>query len=74
VTLLSGVMALWNYHLASISVQMCNKDNTSALCVCWRIAHRVNDPTLGKTGASSFRTKMKLSFTEMSMPQVLFQC
>ena len=48
-TLLSGVLGLWNYHLAPISVQICNKDNTSALCVYWRTTHEVNDPIFGTT-------------------------
>jgi len=48
-TLLSGVLALWNYHLAPVSAQICNKENTSALCVYWRVTHHVNSPTFGTT-------------------------
>ena len=43
------MLALWNYHLAAISAQICNKDNTSALCVYWCTAHQANDPTFGTT-------------------------
>jgi len=46
------VLALWNYHLAPVSAQICNNDNTSALRVYWHIAHPVNDPTFGTTGAA----------------------
>jgi len=49
VTPLRGVLAMWNYHLPPISAQIRNKDNTSALCVNWCIAHWVNNPTSGKT-------------------------
>jgi len=59
VTLLSGMLALWNYHLAPISVQIPNKDNTSALCVYWHTAHGVNNPTFGTTDVS-----MKLKVTK----------
>jgi len=52
-TLLSSVLALWIYHLAPIPSQKCNKDNSSALCVYWRTAHRVNDPTFGTTPPNS---------------------
>jgi len=45
VALLSGVLALWNYHLAPIAVQICNKDSISALCVYWFIL-----PTGGGVG------------------------
>jgi len=44
-----GGLALWNYHPAPPSAQIRNKANTSALCVYWCIAHRVNDPTSGTT-------------------------
>jgi len=48
VTLPSSVLAVWNYHLAPISAQTGNKDDTSALCVYWRTAHQANDPILGQ--------------------------
>jgi len=44
VTLLSCVLSLWNSHLAPISAQIYKEDNTSALCVCWRVTH---DPNFG---------------------------
>jgi len=40
--------ALWNYHRALISTQLRNKENISALCVYWCMAHCINDPTFGK--------------------------
>jgi len=49
VTVLSGALALWNYHLAPMFAPICNKDSPSVLCVYWRTAHRVNDPTFGLT-------------------------
>jgi len=54
VTLQSGVLALWSYHLAPIPAQICNKDNTSALCVYWHAAHRVNDSTFAITMGTDF--------------------
>jgi len=49
VTLLSSVLALWNYDLAPISAQIRSKDSISALRVYWLITHWVNDPNFGTT-------------------------
>jgi len=53
VTLLSGMLTLWNHHPAPVPAQICNKDNTSALSVYWRMAQRVNDAPFGTRRSQS---------------------
>jgi len=62
VILLSGVLALWNYHPAPVTVQICNKDNASALCAYRRPAHRDNNPTSGTTLYLVFNKKAQDTF------------